>query len=160
MKHIVIDPRGRRVGRGFFIRELIVPNIGAFILILIIKILDLGMAGDLIIGALAAVLLWSGNIAAPMARLHDLGLNGVWHLGLVAIVFYLTTIGWNSGPGEAAMRFADWSGGLIEGEEGPTAAGRGARLGGLFALAEIVALAVLPGQKGPNRFGPDPRAKV
>ncbi|MEM9838159.1 MAG: DUF805 domain-containing protein [Pseudomonadota bacterium] len=160
MKHIVIDPRDRRVGRGFFIRELIVPNIGAFVLILIIRILEVGTAGDLIIYSLAAVLLWSGNIAAPMARLHDLGINGLWHIGVVGVVFYLTTIGLNSGPGEAAMRFADWSVGVLDGDDGPEASGRAAQLGGLFALCELVALALLPGQKGANSFGPDPREKV
>ncbi|MEM1379312.1 MAG: DUF805 domain-containing protein [Pseudomonadota bacterium] len=158
MKHIVIDPRQRRVGRGFFLRELIIPNIGAFILIIIIRILDLGLAGDVVIGGLAALLLWSGNFAAPMARMHDVGVNGLWHLPLVLVVFYLTTIGIDTGPHEAAVKLADWSGGIFNDDGvGPSASGRGAQLGGVLALAEVAALCFLPGEKGPNAYGPDPR---
>ena len=158
MGPMVLNPFNRRVGRGFFLRELIIPNIGAIILIIILRILDLGVVGELAIGGLAAVLLWSGNFAAPIARLHDIGINGLWHFPVAALVFYLTTIGWQYGPMEAASRFADWSAVLLnDAGASPEASGRSAQLGGLLALAELGFLCLMRGQKGPNAWGPDPR---
>jgi len=158
LDHIILNPINRRVGRPFFFRELIIPNIGAFILILIIRILDLGTVGDWAIGGVAAILIWSGNFAAPMARLQDIGIHWAWHFAVVAIVFYLTTIGWQSGPAEAVSRFADWGSVLISdsGTE-PEATGRSRELGGLVALAELGFLCFMRGQRGANGFGPDPR---
>lgn len=161
MGPMVLNPFNRRVGRGFFLRELIIPNIGAIILIIVVRILDVGVAGELIMGGLAALLLWSGNFAAPIARLNDIGINGLWHFGLVAIVFYLTTIGWQSGPAEAAGRFADWSAVLFNNDgRAPEATGRSAQLGGLLAIVEVGFLCLMRGQKGSNAWGSDPREKA
>lgn len=158
MKHIVIDPR-RRVRRAFFLYDLILPNVGALVLILVIRILDLGLIGDVAIGAIAALLLWSGNIAAPMARMHDLGVSGLWHLAVVVAVFYLSTVGLDAGPGEAVQRLASWTSVRLNGGETLEASGSSRFLGGVIALAEVGILCFVPGQRGTNRYGPDPREK-
>lgn len=159
MGDIILDPRRRRIGRGFFIRDLILPNIGAFVLVLVIRNLELGTLGDLAMGLVAAVLFWSANVGAPMARLHDLGLPGSLHILIVVAAFYLTTIGLGANTIDAFKRLGQWLAALINDNAlGPAPlADEGARLGGLVALAELLVLCLLPGQRRSNRFGPHPR---
>lgn len=159
MKGMVIDPRGR-LKRRWFIYDLILPNIGAFIAILVIRSLDLGVVSDVGVGAIAAVLIWSANFAAPMARLHDLGAPGWVHLIVVAIVFLLSTIGPVSGPGEAVVRAGDWIS-VLRGHDSqvPPVNAQSAQIGAAIGAVQFLILAFWPGQKGANRFGPDPRGE-
>ncbi|GGY41820.1 DUF805 domain-containing protein [Parvularcula lutaonensis] len=159
MKGMVIDPRGR-LKRRWFIYDLILPNIGAVIAILAIRILDLGMVGDLAIGGIAALLLWSANFAAPMSRLHDLGAPGWIHLVVVVVVFLLSTIGPVSGPGEAVIRAGDWLS-VVRGNDSqvPPVSAEFAQIGATIGAIQFLVLAFWPGQEGANRFGPDPRGE-
>jgi uncharacterized membrane protein YhaH (DUF805 family) len=157
MKGMVIDPR-QRLQRRWFLYDIILPNIGALIAIITLRVLDLGPVSDLAIGAILALLVWSGNFAAPMARLHDLGVPGWWHLVVVAVVFLFATIGPVSSLDELSMRVGDWIAVLRGGESAaPPVQDGSARIGAIIGLVQFLVLAVAKGQKGPNRFGPDPR---
>ena len=41
----------------------------------------------------------------------------------------------------------------------PAVSGEGARIAGLVALVQIVVLAFVEGNKGPNKYGPDPKER-
>jgi uncharacterized membrane protein YhaH (DUF805 family) len=153
---MVIDPRGR-IRRSRFLYDLIMPNILAAIAIGILAGIEgpLSTAG---VGALSLLLLWSANFAAPIARLHDLGVSGWVHPAILAVVFLTTIIGPVGGFGEVVLRVADWAEVLRgNGSQLPPIEGEAARIGGLVALAEIGILAFMKGQPGANRFGPDPK---
>lgn len=159
MKGIVIDPRGR-VSRSWFLWDLILPNILAGIAIVVIASMNFGTVGDLAVGAIAALLIWSANFAAPMGRLHDIGLPGWIHLIVVSVVFALTTIGPARGVDEVAMRLGDWWGVLMGSSSAvPPVAESSRKLGALIGLGELGLLVFAAGQKGDNRFGPNPKTK-
>jgi len=69
------------------------------------------------------------------ARLHDIGRSGWWQVALYAA--------------QVAVIF-----GLVFGANWPVDSA--ADIGGLLQLIAVVALGVIPGQRGPNRFGPAP----
>jgi len=158
MRGMVIDPRGR-IQRRWFIYDLILPNIAAAILIVILRIIDTPLT-DVALGAITILLIWSANFAAPIARLHDLGLPSSVHFLVVVVVFGLTTIGPVGSPGELIMRVGDWIN-VLQGQAStlPEVDGASARVGGIIALAQIAVLSLVKGKSGPNRFGPDPREK-
>jgi uncharacterized membrane protein YhaH (DUF805 family) len=56
------------------------------------------------------------------------------------------------------MRVGDWIAVLRGGESAaPPVQDGSARIGAIIGLVQFLVLAVAKGQKGPNRFGPDPR---
>lgn len=79
-------------------------------------------------------------------RMHDLNLNGWWSLPLLALAaqnllldIVTLTVGWGArSTVEAVTRYIDWP------------------LFPAFGIA-CIAMACLPGTRGSNRFGPDPR---
>lgn len=158
MKGMVIDPRGR-LQRRWFLYDLILPNIAAIILIVILRVIDLPLT-DVAIGGIAIVLLWSANVAAPISRLHDLGVPAIVHFIVVGVVFLLGTVGPIGSFDELSLRVADWTNVLQGGDsQVPEVGGNSGRIAGLIAFVQILVLALAPGQKGDNRFGPDPRNK-
>jgi uncharacterized membrane protein YhaH (DUF805 family) len=156
MRGIVIDPRGR-LRRSRFLWDLVMPNILAGIAIIVLRIID-GQAAELAIGAILILLLWSANFAAPIARLHDLGVSGWAHLVAVLGVFLFGTIGPVSGVAEAGERLIAWLDVVRGTGELPPVEGESARIAGLIALVQVLVLALVPGNPKPNRFGADPKA--
>ncbi|MCQ8184414.1 DUF805 domain-containing protein [Parvularcula maris] len=158
MRGIVIDPRGR-LRRSRFLWDLIMPNILAGVAVVALRMVD-GPVAELGIGAIALLLLWSANFAAPITRLHDLGVSGWVHAVAVLAIFLFGTIGPVAGPGEAVDRLAAWVDVLRSGDDLPTVEGDSARIAGLIALIQIAVLAFVPGQSNANRFGPNPKAEA
>lgn len=158
MRFMVIDPRGR-LRRSRFLWELIMPNIGAGIAIFMLGQFSSPVASAGI-GAILILLLWSANFAAPIARLHDLGLPAALHLGVVTVIFLLGTIGPVGSFDELSLRVTDWVNVLQGGQSSaPPINGESARVAGLVALVQVFVLSFVKGNKGPNRFGPDPKER-
>ncbi len=156
MRFMVIDPRGR-LRRSRFLWDLILPNIGAGLAIVALRLVDTP-ATDIGIGAILALLLWSANFAAPVARLHDLGLSALVHVIVLGVVFLFGTIGPVGSVDELAMRLEDWFNVVRGGESSvPPISGESARVAALIALVQVFVLSFVPGKRGPNRFGPDPK---
>lgn len=99
--------------------------------------------------ALVSIILLYPLLAVTVKRLHDRG-RGAWSALPVVLAGLL--------PAAAVM-------GGLAGRAGDVVAGRGSPLEiigvalfGLMLLVIVIDLGFLPGQKGVNRFGPDPRA--
>lgn len=158
MTGMVIDPRGR-LQRRWFLYDLILPNIAAAIAIITLRIIDMPFT-DIAIGAIAVILVWSANVAAPIARMHDIGAPAWLHLAVLAVVLLLGTFGSVRSLGEIGTRVGEILAAIRSGEDDlPGVSEGGAGLAGLIAFIEVVALAFWPGQRGTNRFGDDPRGK-
>ena len=156
MRLMVIDPRGR-LRRSRFLWVLILPNIGAGLAIIALRIMDTP-AADIGIGAILVLLLWSANFAAPIARLHDLGLPALVHFIVLAAGFLLGTVGPVGSFDELTMRLKDWMNVVRGGDSAvPPITGESARVAALIALVQVFVLSFVPGKRGPNRFGPDPK---
>ena len=109
-----------------------------------------------------ALVAWPVLVAHPWRRLHDLGRTGRWHY--VFLFFY--ALGFAFFLGEYVPSEGGWAA-LFDGvpsvtvDDQLTASG----LGGLstlliFLTIEVVWLYGFPGQRGLNRFGPDPKASA
>jgi uncharacterized membrane protein YhaH (DUF805 family) len=104
---------------------------------------------------LASLFYFWPSIAVPVKRFHDRGMSGWWVLwfGLMVagcVVVALTSMLGALGAGMSSSAAAE---AVAQGGMFPLLA--------LFAgmgvcLAQFVILYLLPGQDGPNRFGPDP----
>ena len=108
-----------------------------------------------------ALLAWPVLVAHPWQRLHDLGRSGRWHL--VFLGFY--ALGFAFFLGEYVPSEGGWAA-LFDGEPSVTVDDQltASGLGGLstlliFLTIEIAWLYGFPGQRGPNRYGPDPKAR-
>lgn len=153
---------------------------GLYLLCLIMLAASLGSAQDDPTGAFLGMLFWFGaigllmmgfalpNYAVLARRLHDIGKSALWMaLILPGVVAQFVTI-------SSAMRMArsltDGSlaggslagGGLAGGDVtgAALAAAGGSTLVSLIALLcnlVLFVMTLLPGQTGPNRFGPDPK---
>jgi uncharacterized membrane protein YhaH (DUF805 family) len=110
---------------------------------------------------------WPALIAVPFRRFHDFGLSGWWHVGVLvlssAFSFYgMGQLGLFSDP--TAMEAFEGGTGLAQMTRVWSAAAEqpGAliplALGTLIGWGELLAFAVLPGQRGDNQFGRDPLA--
>lgn len=85
-------------------------------------------------------------LSLMVRRLHDLGLSGRW--GLILLIIAMRTFaldllallaGWQArSVTESVLAYADW-------------------LLFLPSFVLYIALLAIPGRKGPNRYGPDPR---
>lgn len=159
MRGLVIDPRGR-IRRSRFLWDLIMPNIGAAIAIGVLQVTQAPLA-DAAIGGILALLLWAGNFAAPIARLHDLGVSAAFHFAALIAVFIFGTIGPVGSLEELMMRITDWFA-VLTGRESqvPDVGGDSQRIAGIIALVQVLVLSLVPGKSGPNRFGPDPKDKT
>ena len=107
-----------------------------------------------------ALVAWPVLIAHPWRRLHDLGRTGRWHY--VFLFFY--ALGFAFFLSEYVPSEGGWAA-LFDGEPSVTVddALTASGLGGLSTLLiflpiQIVWLYGFPGQRGENRFGPDPKA--
>ncbi|NNU15080.1 DUF805 domain-containing protein [Parvularcula sp. ZS-1/3] len=159
MRGIVIDPRGR-IRRSRFLWDLIMPNIGALIAIGFLRSTEAPIA-DAAIGGILVLLLWAGNFAAPIARLHDLGVPAAVHFAALVAIFLFGTIGPVGSFEELSMRVTDWLA-VLTGEDSqvPAVGGDSQRIAGIIALVQVLVLSLVPGKSGPNRFGPDPKDKT
>lgn len=148
---------------------------GLYLLCLIMLAASLGSAQENPTGAFLGMLFWFGaigllmmgfalpNYAVLARRLHDIGKSALWMaLILPGVVAQFVTI-------SSAMRMARSltdgslaSGGLAGGDVtgAALAAAGGSTLVSLIALLcnlVLFVMTLLPGQTGPNRFGPDPK---
>lgn len=132
-----------------------------------------GLFGWLIVGGLLMVATALPYLAVLARRLHDAGLSAIWMILLAPIV----ASPWVSilSARAAAERMMthrmaeviDGGSGFAGGAPGPTevmasdmqAAMMMSMVASLCSLALFV-LTLLPGTRGPNRFGPDPRGRV
>ena len=106
-----------------------------------------------------ALVAWPVLIAHPWRRLHDLGRSGRWHL--VFLAFY--ALGFAFFLGEYVPSEGGWAA-LFDGEPSVTVddALTASGLGGfstllIFLTIELAWLYGFPGQRGANRYGPDPK---
>ena len=90
-----------------------------------------------------AVLLW-GSAALIVKRLHDRDKSALWYpiFGLAPALCYHLGVVYSSNISNV----------LSPAQQGFWL------LGGILWLWALVELGVMPGTKGPNRFGPDPRS--
>ncbi|MGA0546886.1 DUF805 domain-containing protein [Brevundimonas sp. VNH65] len=143
---------------------------GLYLLCLIMLAASLGSARENPSGAFLGMLFWFGviglmmlgfalpNYAVLARRLHDIGKSALWMaLILPGVVAQFVTI-------SSAMRMARTlaEGGLAGGDVNGAAlaAAGGSTLISLIALLcnlVLFVMTLLPGQTGPNRFGPDPK---
>ncbi|MEO1040762.1 MAG: DUF805 domain-containing protein [Pseudomonadota bacterium] len=156
---MVFDPRGR-ITRRLFVWDLIIPNVVAVIAIVLLRV----MAGPIApygIAAVSLLLLWAAYIAAPIARFHDVGLSGKVHLVILVVIILFTVVGPLAPPGEMISRVGSFVSAIDfqGGGDLPQVDGRSASIGALIAFLEVLFLALWKGNKGENRYGPDPRAK-
>lgn len=126
------DFKGRSRRTEFWLFTLL-----ATALLLIAHYLD-GGRSDTVAGmgpaeVLVSALLTIPSIAVTMRRLHDTGRSGLW-----ALLFY--------GPYVVAL--------VIPQDQVPVL---GAAAALLIGGAILLVLLVLPGERGENRFGPDPK---
>lgn len=143
--------RGRLSRRGL--------TLGSFVPFLVVMILA-DAANDPAAATLGwALVAWPVLVAHPWRRLHDLGRSGRWHL--VFLLFY--GIGFAFLLAEYVPNEGGWAA-LFDGapsvtvDDELTASG----LGGfstllIFLTIEVGWLYGFPGQRGVNRYGPDPR---
>ncbi|MEM9809844.1 MAG: DUF805 domain-containing protein [Pseudomonadota bacterium] len=154
---MIINPRARTT-RRFFLWDLMFPNIAAIIAVLCLRMIE-GPIASVAVGAIVVVLLWSANVAAPMARLRDIGLPGALHLFVLGAAVTLAVI-------RAPQDVVDALEGLFDGlsladlGDLPGLNPTSGSLAGLIVLVEVVALLILPGRKRGNRFGTNPRARA
>ncbi|MEM0930785.1 MAG: DUF805 domain-containing protein [Pseudomonadota bacterium] len=156
---MVFDPRGR-ITRRLFVWDLIIPNVAAIVAIILLRVMT-GEFAPIGIVVVSVLLLWSAYIAAPIARFHDIGISGRVHLVILAVVALFTIVGPLAPPGEMISRVGSFFAAIDfqNGGDLPEVDGRSASIGATIAVIEILFLAFWKGNKGSNRYGPDPRAK-
>ncbi|MEO1658520.1 MAG: DUF805 domain-containing protein [Pseudomonadota bacterium] len=156
---MVFDPRGR-ITRRLFVWDLIIPNVAAIIAIIVIRVVT-GEFAPVAVAIVSVFLLWSAYIAAPIARFHDIGISGRVHLVILAVAALFTVVGPIAPPGEMIGRVGSFFAGIDfqNGGDLPQVDGRSAGIGAGIALVEVLFLALWKGNKGANKYGPDPRAK-
>jgi uncharacterized membrane protein YhaH (DUF805 family) len=140
--------RGRLRRRDFWL--------GLLILLLIEIALSFGFAGlmrptgatpieNAALWLALAILLWS-SAALIIKRLHDRGKSALWYplFGLAPALCYHLGVVYSSNISNvlSPAQQAFWL------------------LGGILWVWAIIELGFMPGTKGPNRYGPDPRAAI
>lgn len=148
----LLDPRGRMRRR----------QLAAWSLLPFVVLAALADAANdaLVTTAFWLLIAWPVLVAHPWRRMHDVGRAGRWNL--VFYAFY--ALGFGYFFSEWVPAEGGWSA-LFDGapastpDDALTASG----LGGfstvlIFLPIQLAWLYLIPGQRGPNPYGPDPRA--
>lgn len=166
MFDFLFNPQGRVSRKGFAL---------AFFLpwLVLVQVLPLVLPANTIVGLITTLIglfyLWPSFVAVPVKRLHDLGLSG-WLQVIVPIVglvgFVLMLVGMFQAYGGDPQAFAEEFDGITSNavmmatfwqfiRPSPLA------LVGLIMLMgfliEFIVMCLIPGQKGANEHGEDPR---
>jgi uncharacterized membrane protein YhaH (DUF805 family) len=146
------DPRGRVSRKGIWL-GLALPFLAASIV---------ADAAGLLLLEIGILLFfaWPLAVGVPWKRMHDMGRKGVWNV--LFWVFY--ALGLAFLLPEYAAAEGGWSA-LFDGQPPVTTAQdlSTSALGGfstilIFAPIQLAWLYLIPGQRGPNAYGPDPQA--
>lgn len=147
--NFLFNPNGR-ISRSAYWLQYVLPYIGVSIVAAVIDMVvtpDLAAAGSGIVGTIVALFYFWPSIAVPVKRFHDRGMTGWWVLFFALMLIAAIVV--------AVVGFIPLGGA----EENPVGIAIGA-VGILATLGifiwQLVILGFLPGQKMPNKYGPDP----